>query len=192
MARPRSRPPSTAISPHLSLQPFLLSLPPPFIQNATLRPRCLLPRPFSPPLRIPRLSVYPVWRKGQSGLFLRFWSRRKRVQLKSDAARSWKEISTRVRSLFSTFVVEVDSKHANFTAAQLFKSGNRAMPSCYSRDSSTRRLYALKRDYRETLNYSGSRRLIVCSTPSRQKTRRNSGRWRRVGSVLIYFPPRVS
>lgn len=114
------------------------------------------------------------------------------MQLKSDAARSWKEISTRVRSLFSTFVVEVDSKHANFTVAQLFKSGNRAMPSCYSRDSSTRRLYALKRDYRETLNYSGSRRLIVCSTPSRQKTRRNSGRWRRVGSVLIYFPPRVS
>lgn len=34
---------------------------------------------------------------------------------------------------FSYFVVEVDSKDVNFTAAQLFKSGNRVMPSCYSR-----------------------------------------------------------
>ena len=39
-----------------------------------------------------------------------------------------------------------------------------------------------------TMNYSGSCRIIVCSTSSRQKTRRNLGRC----IVLIYFRPRVS
>lgn len=183
MARPRSPPPPTATFPRLSL-PLSLALP--FIQNSVSRLTHFSPEYSSVP-------VCQLARGPNHRWFLFFFlqlGRRLRVQLKPARRGACTEVVKVLTEPGRFFTCQVPHGQTWILQPRNYARRGTARCPAATRDSSTRAstAFTLLNVIIRTMNYSGSCRIIVCCTSSRQKTRRNLGRC----IVLIYFRPRVS
>ena len=183
MARPRSPPPPTATFPRLSL-PLSLALP--FIQNSVSRLTHFSPEYSSAP-------VCQLARGPNHRWFISFFlqlGRQLRVQLKPTRRGACTEVVKVLTEPGRFFTCQVPHGQTWILQPRNYARRGTARCPAATRDSSTHAstAFMLLNVIIGTMNYSGSCRIIVCSTSSRQKTRRNLGRC----IELIYFRPRVS